>query len=86
MGWSDILQIPGAVRLAPGIQPYRLLQMYCDRVKVQWAGEQGVLFVFGAYSGICCQQTAAGILSNDGKAIKAGDEATPFLEWKKRGE
>jgi hypothetical protein len=85
-GWSDVLQIPGTIRFAPGIKPGRFFETYGDRVKVRRAGERGVLFEFGAYSVNCCPRTAAGILSNDGREIKAGDTATPFSDWKKRGE
>lgn len=85
-GWSDSLLIPGTIGFAPWIQPHRLLQVYGDRVKVRRAGERGVLFEFGVYSVVCCPRTVAGIVSNNGREIKAGDAAPPFSEWKKRGE
>ncbi|HMF54524.1 MAG TPA: hypothetical protein VK593_09250, partial [Edaphobacter sp.] len=50
VSWADLLQIPGTIGLANGIQPQRLFQAYGDRVKVQRAGERGVLFEYGAYS------------------------------------
>lgn len=86
VGWLDVLQIPGTIQFARGIKPGRFFETYGDRVRVGRAGERGVLFEFGAYSTICCPRTAAGIISNDGKEIKAGDAAPLFSEWKKRGE
>jgi hypothetical protein len=86
VGWSDMLQIPGTVRLAPWIQPYRLLQVYGDRVKVQRAGERGVLFESGAYSAACCSHTFAGKLSSDESWIESGagpSAAGPFTKWKR---
>ncbi len=83
VGWSDILQIPGTVRLAPGIQPHRLFEIYGDRLKVQRAGERGVLFEFGAYSGACCSRTFAGKLSSDESWIESGagpSAAGPFTK------
>jgi len=86
VGWSDMLQIPGTVRLAPGIEPHRLFEIYGDRLKVQRAGERGVLFEFGAYSGACCSHTFAGKLSSDGSWIESGagpGAAGPFTKWKR---
>jgi hypothetical protein len=83
VGWSDILQIPGTVRLAPGIQPHRLFEIYGDRLKVQRAGELGVLFEFGAHSAACCSRTFAGKLSSDASSIESGSgpsAAGPFTK------
>ena len=83
VGWSDMLQIPGIVRFAPSVQPQRLVQVYGQRAKVQRSGERGVLFELGAYSGICCPQTWAGILSADGREIR-GTWGRDVVEWRKK--
>jgi len=83
VAWSDLLQIPGTIRFAPWIQPYRLYQLYGDRVKVQREGERGVLVEFGAYSGVCCSRIFAGKLSSDESSIESGsgpNSAGPFTK------
>jgi hypothetical protein len=72
VGWADALQIPGAVRFGPSVQPQRLFEIYGERVRVQRAGEAGVMFEFGAYSGVCCALIWAGKLSADRNSIESG--------------
>lgn len=82
--WSDMLQIPGTVRLAPGVTPHRLMEIYGERMKVQRAGEAGVMFEFGAYSAICCARVWAGKLSADRSSIESGSgpsAAGPFTKF-----
>ncbi len=72
VGWADALQIPGTMRYAPWVQPQPLLEVYGERVRVQRAGDAGVMFEFGAYSGVCCSRIWAGKLSADGNSIESG--------------
>jgi hypothetical protein len=83
-GWTDALQIPGTVRSGPSVPPHRLFEIYGERVRVQRAGDAGVMFEFGADSAVCCARTWAGKLSVDGNSIESGSgpsAAGPFTKF-----
>jgi hypothetical protein len=80
-GWSDELQIPGTVRFAPWVEPYRLFQSYGNQMNVERVGKAGVMFGFGASSGMCCRNTIAGKLSSDGSWIDSRLGAAVPMTW-----
>jgi hypothetical protein len=88
-GWSDSLQVPGAMRYAPSVRkPLRLLETYGRLMKVQAGADGNVSFEFDPFTPGCCSHTFVGKPGANSKTIEGAwppgpNQAPRDGSWKK---